>query len=115
MANRYANLCSFIKFKKRNDLCFSKVQVIIVKKTQKKFKNGDKKVKPKILNHFLVSDSIYSRLYKLQKIIYYYQDVTLASNLTEKKNKFKLVHFHHQLRFETKNELKICINSSRSI
>ena len=61
-----------MKFKKRADLYPSKVQTIIVKKAEGKSKNGDKKVKPKIMNSFLVGDYISSRLYKPWKIVYYY-------------------------------------------
>lgn len=42
-----------------------------MKKTKKKFKNENKKVESKIMNSFLVSNSIPSCLYKLQKIVYY--------------------------------------------
>lgn len=43
-----------------------------MKKVEKKFKYQNKKIKTKIINNFLISNSIPFYLYKLQKIISYY-------------------------------------------
>ena len=61
-----------MKFKKQDNFYLNKIQAIIVKKTEKKSKNEDKKIKLKIINSFLVSDFILFFLYKSQKIVYYY-------------------------------------------
>lgn len=72
MANKQANLGNLMKFKKQDNFYLNKIQAIIVKKTEKKSKNEDKKIKLKIINSFLVSDFILFFLYKSQKIVYYY-------------------------------------------
>lgn len=104
-----------MRFTKQDDFCFSEVQAIIVKKTKKKSKNTDKKVKLKIINCFLVGNSISSCLYKSQKIVYYYQNITPVSNPIKQKNRFNPVYFYHCPRFETENESNIGTNFSKSI
>lgn len=91
------------------------MRAIIVKKAKEKFKNRNKKIKPKIINSFLVSNFISSSFFKSQKIAYYYSNVTPATNFRQERDCFNLVYFYYHPRFKTKDKAKIDTNSSRSI
>lgn len=64
MANKYANLCSTIKFKKCDNYYSNEVRIIIIKIIGGELRNGNKKFKPKIMNNFLVGKSVSSSIYK---------------------------------------------------
>lgn len=115
MVYRYTNLNSFKKFKKQSDLYLNKTQAIIIKKIEKKPKNKNKKVKPKIMNSILIDHFIFFCLYKSQKLIYSYQNIMSANNLIKIKNKFNLIYFHYCLKSTNKNRIKIDFSFSKFI
>lgn len=81
-----------------------------MKNIEEKPKNKNIKIKPKIINSFLVCKFLSFYLYKSRKIIDYHQNVASANYVTKKLNKSNPVYFNYSLRCKTEFELQIGIN-----
>lgn len=102
-------------FQKDSNLWPYKMTTIIVKNSDKKSKNRNKNIKPKIINVFSICLFVNYYLNTIRKIVYHYLNISLSSFLVKKPDRANPIHFFHSVRLKTKNKTEVGKNFSRCI
>ena len=67
-----SDLGGAVRFEKNGDFCSCQMRTIVMKDVKEKSKNRNKKVKPKIMNCFLIRIFVPSCLDKTREIVHYH-------------------------------------------